>query len=300
MTENELKQIEYFQKKSFEVFENVVRVCNEKDIKYVLTDGSLLGAVRHGGFIPWDDDLDIAITRDEYNKLIESMSELNDEILFTQVNQNDKFYFQHFAKLRNIDANIREEYMAHFDIVHGIWVDVFPYDRPLKDKTIEMKRAKRINKWHKLWGFITPVINRNDNENAIKTFVKTTVRNMVIKSQAKNGIIIKVISKYYNHTTLLITGEYYTKKGYELSEDYWICYSLMFNKNRSYEMKTMKNEYFAEVESIEFEDTKVLVPNDYDGMLSNIFGNYMELPKTENRRTTHHIVDKNGKKYIFD
>ena len=73
-------------------------ICRSLNIKYWLSSGTLLGAVRHGGFIPWDDDVDVDMTRDDYKKLVKSFKETDKYAL--QTSQNDPYYFWPYAKLR--------------------------------------------------------------------------------------------------------------------------------------------------------------------------------------------------------
>lgn len=181
---------------------NIHNIATETNIKYVLISGSLIGAVRHGGFSPWDDDLDIGMMREDYDKLIDLLENKLPEGHKARTHLNDPFYFQHFCKVTLNDTDIREDYMAHFDITHGIWVDVLPFEKPLKDKVMEAERVKIITSWYKLWPFITPVPNRNTNENVIKKTIKKIVQKTLIRSQKRNGIIIKMISKRHKKTLL--------------------------------------------------------------------------------------------------
>ena len=106
------------------------RICKKHNIPYFLYGGTLLGAIRHNGFIPWDDDLDVALYRKDYLRLLEVLpKELPDDIVF-QENETDKNYFYFFAKLRDKHSILQEE--SPYDQVFkekGIYIDIFPFER---------------------------------------------------------------------------------------------------------------------------------------------------------------------------
>ena len=102
--------------------------CDRHDIKYVITGGTLLGAVRHKGYIPWDDDADIALTRREYQKLIRYADELRSDTLFFQDHSTDKGYLWGYGKLRRPGTKLVRAGQEHLDAESGVYIDVFPMD----------------------------------------------------------------------------------------------------------------------------------------------------------------------------
>lgn len=105
----------------------VDKVCKEHNIRYWLSSGTLLGAVRHGGFIPWDDDLDIEMLREDYEKFLKVFPENKDYAL--QTIQNDPNYFLGFAKVRDLHSQISEFDMDKYYKYRGLFVDVFSLER---------------------------------------------------------------------------------------------------------------------------------------------------------------------------
>jgi lipopolysaccharide cholinephosphotransferase len=104
------------------------RVCRLLDVPYQLGAGSLLGAVRHGGFIPWDDDVDVLMLRTDYRRFLREAPRLLDRRLFLQTWRSDLHFLAGFAKLRLHDSVFREDHLQHSRQHHGIFLDIFPFD----------------------------------------------------------------------------------------------------------------------------------------------------------------------------
>jgi lipopolysaccharide cholinephosphotransferase len=104
------------------------RVCRQLGVNYQLGAGSLLGAVRHAGFIPWDDDVDVVMLRADYRRFLRGAPALLDRRLFLQTWRSDPQFHAGFAKLRRHGSIFREEYRQHLRLHHGIYIDIFPFD----------------------------------------------------------------------------------------------------------------------------------------------------------------------------
>jgi lipopolysaccharide cholinephosphotransferase len=104
------------------------RVCRHLGVGYQLGAGTLLGAVRHGGFIPWDDDVDVVMLRADYRRFLREAPTLLDSSLFLQTWRSDPHFRVGFAKLRRHDSAFREKYRQNSRHHHGIFIDIFPFD----------------------------------------------------------------------------------------------------------------------------------------------------------------------------
>lgn len=104
------------------------KVCEENGIGYVLMGGTLLGAIRHQGFIPWDDDADIMMTRDDYDRFMKVAEECLPEGYVFQCMENTEKYPYNFGKVFASETLYTESGTAHLPICHGVYVDVFPMD----------------------------------------------------------------------------------------------------------------------------------------------------------------------------
>lgn len=138
------------------VLEELDRICKKHGLRYFLTAGTLLGAVRHKGFIPWDDDIDVAMPREDYDrlaKLCEREGELA-EGFFYQSEKTERLHTFFFAKIRKDGTEVTEHLLEGVDIHNGCYVDIFPLDKcpkipalaKLYFKTIQMLNCAIISK----------------------------------------------------------------------------------------------------------------------------------------------------------
>jgi lipopolysaccharide cholinephosphotransferase len=118
------------QKRMLEMMETVDEICRQHGIKYILSSGTLLGAVRHGGFIPWDDDLDIEMERSEYRRFVKFMRKELPSNFEIQSHATDRFYVAPYIKIRDKNSHITEDHQRDINYsMRGIYIDVFPIER---------------------------------------------------------------------------------------------------------------------------------------------------------------------------
>lgn len=281
-----MNQTKYFQEQSLEILKYFHEICEENDLKYLLDDGTLLGAIRHRGFIPWDDDIDIAMPRSDYEKFLKLSVSGFPEHIFVQVNNVDQYYYQHFAKIRDTRSPLTEEYMNHFDIKRGVWVDVFPYDPVLEDDIAENKRIKKINKWYKIWMFITPVIYNEKNDSKVKNHIKKAVIKVLKRSQKRNGLIMRYIhSKHLEARKNILCENGDFKQSGKLR-----TYNFHFNEKILKSSDCLYGSDFENRKLATFEDGKFYIPLRYDEILRKKYGDYMQLPPLDKRGSEHRIV----------
>ena len=237
------------------VMDYIHNICNEKGINYSLAYGSLLGAVRHKGFIPWDDDLDIALKRDEYDKLYQAILEDNNSIYKVVSWENDPRYPYPFYRVYDSRTVYENNYIQN-DIELGICVDVFPFD-DYKDVN---KEITKLDMYRRL--SVYTLYGIRNKEAGIKNIIRYLM--LVVFRLTR----VKTWNKKLNDCSKApVDGEYI---------DY-----LMESKKYSTKLDA---KALDEVVECKFEDRVYNIPKDYDHILTTIYGlDYMEVPPLEKR-----------------
>lgn len=242
-----------------EILIEIDRICVKHSIEYWLTDGSLLGAIRHKGFIPWDDDLDIGMLREDYEKFKKvALLELKDDI-FLQTSQTDFGYPWGMVplKLRSSKGIIIEKGEEEGKYNNGIFVDIFAFDKfsqnNLKRKIQYLPKILLELKTTRLW------TNKKNLKNIMKII-------FIIPSQ-------KLISpKFIINLSKLLNK---SNENYVLGYGFDLTWRKVFDKEDIFPLKKR-----------EFEGVKVKVPKNSHKYLKKIYGeDYMEIPPLEKRLT---------------
>lgn len=260
----ELKKIE------LDILTEIDKICKEQNIRYSLCGGTLLGAVRHGGFIPWDDDIDIFMPRPDYNRFIDYC--IKNPTTFALIcNKTDKRYGYLFAKAMAKNTVIREENNNPKNIDMGVYVDIFPIDGLAGTfKKAEKKFAKSSFKRELLvasnW----------------KKFFRSKTRKWYVEPIR---FAFFILSRFVNQSKLILSIEkLYPEELFEKAEfSACICGSYRSNE-------IAKKEIYTQYLDIEFEGKTFKGLKNYDKYLSNIYGDYMQLPPKE-KQVSHHTFE---------
>lgn len=248
-----------------EMLTEVDRICKKYNIKYTIIGGTLLGAVRHGGFIPWDDDADIAMLRPEYEAFCKICNKEIDE---------EKFYFQNidltdgyrwgYSKLRRKGTVFMRENQEHMEYPQGVFLDIFPIDGTpdnLLFRQIHDFKCFCVRKI--LWS----AVGRYSEKSIFKRIIYKLLY-LIPEKQAKKLYRNLILKKNADSTKIVRTLTYPAPK-----------------KLHGYYRK-----WFSETAPIKFEGKIFYGVKDYEGWLSYEFGNYMELPP-EGKRKAHPVTE---------
>ena len=156
------------QKVEFDILKAFLEVCERLNLKYYLVCGTALGAVKYQGFIPWDDDVDVALPREDYEIFCKKAGELLPKGFFLQTYKTDKAYPAIFAKIRNSNTTFFEKTIEKLPINHGVYIDVFPLDGYPEDK----KTAKRLERKKQLYKLMLSSVFESDPSFKVKVLRK--------------------------------------------------------------------------------------------------------------------------------
>lgn len=253
-----------------EILVKIDQICKQLHLEYFLIYGTLLGAVRHHGFIPWDDDLDVAMPREDYTKFIDYFDAHKDELLPLRCVYawTEKKYSYAMSRITNMNYKLvytdRGPY-AKEDM--GLFVDIYPYDgigNDLKQANKIMKKSAINLNWLIRATLNTPRKTDNKVKKAIQPFVYSFA-----KRHGKDFYHDKLISCAFSNSYK--DSSYVGLLAWDPSAD---C---IFEKDK-----------IEPLTQIQFNDRKFNAPKDSDYVLKTIYGNYMKLPPIEQRIPTHY------------
>lgn len=252
-------------------------ICNKHHLTYWADGGTMLGAVRHRGFIPWDDDLDVTMPRADYEKFIEIAPKELAYPYFLQTPYTDSGYAYSFIKMRNSNTTCIPEIFIKAGFNHGIFLDIFPLDF-LDLQTFEDEKRQ-----------IGDCIKK------LSSYMKRNSVEMLSPKQ------LEVFQQYQTSDPIV---EYETIQRLASNPKYigseWIS-DRVVNFLPS-EAMLWKSAWFEETEVLPFESFEIPLPKKYDSRLKAQFGDYMKFPPVEKRGNWHSGViwdpDKSYTEYI--
>lgn len=255
------KEVDQVRLKSIELemLKHFVEICNEYNLKYYLIGGTLLGAIRHKGFIPWDDDIDVGMPRTSYNMFLEIASQRLPEYLFLQTFSSDQEYPNCFAKIRDSRTTFVETSMNRRMINHGVFIDIFPLD-------YYPERNRLFFKIKEFWLKIR-VSCVSNSKASYKIRIAQMISKLIFPS-VEDAIVKRDGLIQSNGSSSLFTN---------------FCGAWG-------EKEIVPVSWFGEGTDVEFEGLRLKAPVEYDKYLKHMYGDYMTPPPVEKRKT-HHFTD---------
>lgn len=238
--------------------------CVENNLRYYAVGGTMLGAIRHKGFIPWDDDIDVGMPREDYNKLIALSPSLPEPYVLETPQSEAKDYLYAFSKIYNTETTLIEK--GKRNIKRGIYLDVFPLDGLGNSKEEAMKNFNRTAKLvKKLAVRVSPVRKGRGFAKNCAVVLARCVPQFMLND--------KKLAQKLDRTAAQIPFDDSVYVG-----------NIVFNYKPN---NILKRENFGTPKLYRFEDIEVYGAENYDGYLTEVFGDWRKLPPKEQQISFH-------------
>jgi lipopolysaccharide cholinephosphotransferase len=255
---DELKVIE------LDILKMFHRFCAKNNIRYYLAFGTLLGAIRYKGFIPWDDDVDVLVPREDYDRLL-TLFQDNERYRLLAFERNCNYAFP-FAKLCDMTTRLEEMCYPNNGVELGVNIDIFPLDNFNDDLEDAKKEIRRIRKNNACLGYLKVDKPQTDNP------LKFAVWSLIIAYCKMRG------SKHYVQKIIKECKKPEQKGSRYVGSKVWPIWG---------DRVITPAEAFDETIEIEFEGERFFAPAGYDIYLTCLYGDYLPEPPVEKRKTHH-------------
>lgn len=271
--EIELEVLRKVQLIQLEILIELDRVCKINNLSYQLFAGTLLGAIRHKGFIPWDDDIDVAMVRSDYEKFLNICDYYLNPSYFLQNYDTDPKFFRQFSRLRKNNTKYVQQSYKDIDMHHGIFIDIFPLDNVIPNSIMENARYKIIY----IFSRLNKIRNKgvSPNSNVFKRVLGKIIQisNIIVPKSTYNRMKTKIMKMFNNKNT-----------GY-------LNHLTNGTTKIRFERFLMKEKDFNNVINWEFEHKRFPISRNYHNILINMYGDYMKLPSKEQQKPHHGIIE---------
>ena len=257
MIKNQSDKLKKIQLEMLKIF---IEICEKHSLSYFAVGGTLLGAVRHKGFIPWDDDIDVAMPRKDYEAFLSLAQKHLPEHLFLQTHKTDAAYPCNFAKIRNSNTAFVEAALSEFRINHGVYIDIFPLDYyPEKNRLIFEIKKQLLN--------LRVSADLKVKNRKLKTKLASAFLSFLMPDSKKAVRMKEKLFKANPKGKQLVNNSgAWGKK--EIFPAVWCCDSVM----------------------LDFENIKIKAPKEFHKFLSYVYGDYMTFPPKTKRKGHHNCT----------
>lgn len=237
------------------------RICEKHDIKYFMLAGTLLGAIRHKGFIPWDDDMDFGMLRTDYDKFLEiCKTELDQQHFFIQNMDTDEGFGKFYTRILLKDTALTYDFIKETSQKKGFFIDIFPYDNIPNSKILQKKHC------------------------IVMSFALRLVKQKMGYLIEKTTLIGNIELFFEKFFSLNYVKELYRKEQlkYNKKEKKYVTCQ---NAGYGYFKESLKKRWLLEIVDMQFENISLPGLKEYDEYLKYMYGDYMIIPPEEDRVT---------------
>lgn len=263
--ESEKELLQRIQRIEISLLDEFVSICTKMGLNYYIMYGTLLGAVRHKGFIPWDDDVDVVMPRKDFEIFgAECKKYLNQEKFFFQSFETDKHYSDGNYHLRRLGTTYAFKDTEHYNYVNnGVWIDIWALDNCDSNDSLSCsQRSKRIR-------FLTALADKR----ALVDCNGMSLKRKILFYTVKPLSLKKLLSD--RKRIMMMNSN-------EESE-----FLVNFSSPYTIEKELIRREYYGESVELEFEGKKYRAPKEWNAILTQIYGDYMRLPPESERHLFH-------------
>ncbi|MBR2870270.1 MAG: LicD family protein [Clostridia bacterium] len=259
-----MEDLDKLKKIETELLKQFIQVCDKLNLRYYIMYGTLIGAIRHKGFIPWDDDIDVGMPREDYELFVKKAQSLLPENVFVQTIDTEPNHPFAFCKLRDNNTAFIEDILQKHKINHGVWVDVFPLDNYPEDPKVYKKVHKK------------------------RKFYKRVIESKYCICAKSLTVRLKKLLKKL--TFCLFSAKKAVKRLDELfkaqpKSHHYVNHSASWGPKEA-----LPVEWFGNGVLVDFEGLKVNAPEKYHELLTKAYGDYMTPPPEDKRGSFHNVI----------
>lgn len=256
----ELLTLEQVKEAELRILVELDQVCNDNKLTYFLAYGTLLGAIRHGGFIPWDDDIDVWMPRDDYECLKSVLSRKTGRYQLLYPEQKESSHYSFYKYIDSWTKVVIENEIPVESL--GVWIDIFPLDN-YRDNTFWQ------NKIRMLKTIYFEIVHQKQiyTNNPINKIIKTILRVLFGRVDASRiSILLDKTVQKYNKTDTAFNQAFLDELG---------------------KKEVFSKEWFADSVQVNFEGRQFAAPVGYEHILRQLYGDYLKLPPIDKRNPSH-------------
>lgn len=268
---DELKKL---QQVEIDICKDVHAVCKKHNIGYSIAFGSLIGAIRHNGFIPWDDDMDIVMFREDYEKFEKIFDEELSDKYYLMSPLRDKGYYGNVIKIEKKGTTFINKHSNKMKCAQGIFVDIFVYDKVSEKEKLFKKQCRKSR-------FLAMLIFLY-----CSPYPEIPMKGIIGNAAKVICFIVHYILHIIPQGNVLLYKKYekVCKFSNKTKSDKYIIYQ------DEYSHRTIINKSDVKpYKIVSFDGEQLCIPNNYDKILRNYYGDYMQLPPVDKR--VNHAAD---------